>query len=973
MAFVKIDERRLAEIDSTVRLYRHQPTGARLLSIENKDENKVFGIGFRTPPARSDGVAHIMEHSVLCGSDKYPVKEPFVELLKGSLNTFLNALTFPDKTLYPVASTNLRDFRNLVDVYLDAVFHPLLSGDTFRQEGWHFEVDAETGALSRSGVVYNEMKGAYSDPEDMHNDLCRRSLFPDTAYGLDSGGDPRVIPTLGYGEFKAFHDRYYHPSNSFIYFYGDDDPEERLAILEPWLAPYSRVEIDSMPALQAKFDAPKNITLPCEGNDSSAWVATNWALAGHDDAELGLALGILSHILAQTPASPLRKALIDSGLGEDLAGFGYEDGLRTCALSVGLKGVRPEDAQKVEDLVISTLKDLAANGIDPDTVEASLNTVEFTLREKNTGRFPRGLAVMLEALNIWLYDGDPMEGIQFEKPLERIKAAVARGDRYFERLISEWLLDNPHRTTVVLRPDPEEEARRTSAEEAELATVRGSLSEAEIEDIRQTAIRLHKKQETPDSPEDLAKIPSLAIADLPEKAAVYPCEITELSGSTALFHDLPTSSICYLDIAFPLDDLGDSLLPYAGLMERLLLEMGTDTEDYVKISQEVGKYTGGIGASCFSGQKWKSDASALYFIIRSKAMAGQFPKLAGLLEKVLLRANLGNRERFRQIVMEEKAQLEASIVPAGNRYIGYRLKSRLTGADNAAERLNGLEQIFFLRDLAKRMDESWPAVLSELEAARKAIVNAAGAVFNFTMDAVSFAAIRPEAERFAAALPRRERKVSVDDWLKPATGKETMEMLSIPTQVNFVGKLFPLKAGGAGESGAIEGNGAFLAVKKYLNTTFLWEKLRVQGGAYGGSSYYDYSSGAYYFVTYRDPRLAESLAVYDRVADYLRGLEISGDELTHAIVGTIGDLDLYLLPDAKGYSSLIHYLTGYSWEERQEIRRQVLCAGKSDFVALGEALERSAPDASVSVLTSPANAESLAGSAGNSARILPLK
>ena len=365
MSFTLLEERAVREIDSMARLYRHDGTGARVLSVANKDENKAFGISFRTPPSRSDGVAHILEHSVLCGSEKYPVKEPFVELMKGSLNTFLNAMTYPDKTVYPVASTNLKDFRNLVDVYLDAVFRPRLTEDSFRQEGWHYEADPETGALTYKGVVFNEMKGAYSDPDDMHDDLCRRSLFPDTAYGLDSGGDPEIIPALDYSAFKAFHETYYHPSNSFIFFYGDDDPEERLALIDRWLAPYGRIEVDSLPATQKAFKVPVSLVKTYEGTEPKAWTAVNWALAGHGDLDTGLGLSILSHILTGTPASPLRKALIDSGLGEDLAGFGMEDGLRQSAWSVGMKGVEPGNAGKVEALILSELERLADAGIDP--------------------------------------------------------------------------------------------------------------------------------------------------------------------------------------------------------------------------------------------------------------------------------------------------------------------------------------------------------------------------------------------------------------------------------------------------------------------------------------------------------------------------------------------------------------------------------------------------------------------------------
>lgn len=964
MSFTLIEERFVQEIDSLARLYRHDATGARFLSLINKDENKSFAISFRTPPRRSDGVAHILEHSVLCGSEKYPVKEPFVELMKGSLNTFLNALTFPDKTVYPVASTNLKDFRNLIDVYLDAVFHPRLTEDTFRQEGWHYEVDPETASLSRKGVVFNEMRGAYSDPDDMHDDLCRRSLFPDTSYGLDSGGDPEVIPELDYATFKAFHERYYHPSNSFIYFYGDDDPDERLTILDQWLAPYSRIEVESLPELQPAFPDPVVVTKTYEGTEPKAWVAVNWALAEHGDPDEALGLSILSHILTGTPASPLRKALIDSGLGEDLAGFGLEDSLRTSAWSVGLKGVHPDNVAKVEELIFSTLAALAEKGIDPDTVEASLNTVEFALREKNTGHFPRGLGVMFEALNEWLYDKDPIAALSFSPSLARIKEEIAGGKGLFESLIRRWLLDNKHRSTVILLPDPEEGSRTAAKEQASLKAARSRMSDAEFASIRAVAERLHTLQETPDSPEALATIPSLSLEDLPRKAAVFPIEKSTLASSTLLFHDLPTSSIFYFDIAFPLAGLDERLLPYTSLLGRALLEMGTDTADYVKVSQEIGKHTGGIGASAFIATKWKSSDPAAYFVVRAKALTDKTDKLFDLLEAVLLRARLDNKERFRQIVLEEKAQTEASIIPAGHRLIALRLRSHLTEADRMAERLNGLEQLFFLRSLAERLESDWNGVLTELEAVRSAIVSAPRAIFNVTLDRESFNAIQPRLERFIAALsapvkagfptaPQPKAETVVPRTTAGISAGPAIEALTAPTQVNFVGKVFPLGATGTQPSGA------FLVAKKYLDTTFLWEKIRVQGGAYGSFSSYDLNSGIFLFLSYRDPNLEQTLDIYDRASEFLAGLDISKDELTRSIIGTIGDVDSYLLPDAKGFTSLIHYLTGYTDEERQAVRDQILTASSSDFRALATALDRARKDSIAAMLSSKSRIESL--------------
>lgn len=971
MSFTLIEERFIEEIASTARIYHHDGTGARLLSVSNTDENKVFGVSFRTPPSRSDGIAHILEHSVLCGSEKYPVKEPFVELMKGSLNTFLNAMTFPDKTVYPVASTNAKDFRNLVDVYLDAVFHPRLTEDTFRQEGWHYEVDPETKALSRKGVVFNEMKGAYSDPDDLHDDLCRRSLFPDTAYGHDSGGDPEVIPELDYKTFLEFHRTYYHPSNSFIYFYGDDDPAERLALLDAWLAPYSRIDVSSLPGLQRSFSKPVEISKTYEGKEPKAWVAVNWALSEHGDPETSLGLGILAHILTGTPASPMRKTLIDSGLGEDLAGFGLEDGIRQGAWSVGMKGVAPDKTAEVETLILSTLESLADEGIDPAMIAASLNTVEFALREKNTGRYPRGLAVMLEALNEWLYDKHPLETLAFSKHLESIKRKASQGGIYFEGLIRKWLVNNNHRSTVTLLPDPDAGNVQKLREETRLTALRAAMSDEEVAKIAQAAERLRELQDAHDSPEALATIPRLNLEDLPAETAKIPSEPIVLGGMEGLYHDLPTSSILYLDMAFTLKELDSALIPYMGVFGRAILEMGTEDIDFVRFSQEIGTHTGGIGASAFAATKWKSEKpgqtneAAAYFIVRGKSLASKADKLCALIGDALLHARLEDKERFRQIVLEEKSQSEAALIPAGHRLVGLRLRSRFTEADSISEKINGIEQLLFLRELAKRIDSDWNVVLDELKAVRNAVLRANRAIINITVDRKELAKVSKSIVLLAAVLP--VAAVSNNSQTNSARLAEAprLEMLTAPSQVNFVGKAFPLASG--------EGrNGAYLVVKKYLDTTYLWEKIRVKGGAYGGFSAFDMNTGNFIFLSYRDPNLEGTLRNFDGAAEFLASAEVPNEELVKSIIGTIGDVDSYLLPDAKGFTSLMHFLTNYSWDDRQKIRKQILGASSADFKALAAAIVHAAPNAIAGALGSHSSWDSLGKELKSSSSLVEL-
>src|SRR5690606_29215610 len=516
--FELISDRTIPELNTRARMWRHVRSGAQLLSLENDDENKVFGITFATPPTDSTGIAHIMEHSVLCGSRKYPVKEPFVELLKGSVKTFLNAMTNPDKSAYPVASQNAQDLYNLADVYLDAVFYLNITPYRLKQEGWHYELEDLDGPLTYKGVVYNEMKGAYSDPEGLLYRRIEQALYPDTIYGVDSGGDPAEIPNLTYEQFKAFHERYYHPSNAMIYFYGDDDPEERLRFLDSYLKEFDRQEIALPIEEQPAFPAPRRTVYHYasgDGDDADrAMVAATWVVGDVLDTEQVMALSVLSHILIGTPASPLRKALIDSGLGTDLVGGGLEPDVRQMFFSTGLKGVAPQNIDQVEALILDTLRSLASEGIDPEMIEASMNTMEFALRENNTGAYPRGLILMMRALRTWLHGGDPLDMLSFEGRLSALKERLAADPRLFEGMIERHLLNNTHRATVIMEPDPELGAQLEARERARLDEVYGRMSEDERRQVQEEMQTLKRMQETPDSPEALATIPSLTLEDL---------------------------------------------------------------------------------------------------------------------------------------------------------------------------------------------------------------------------------------------------------------------------------------------------------------------------------------------------------------------------------------------------------------------------------------------------------------------------
>jgi Zn-dependent M16 (insulinase) family peptidase len=942
----------IEELNTRARIWRHAKSGARLLSLENDDENKVFGITFRTPPADSTGLPHILEHSVLGGSEKYPLKEPFIELVKGSLNTFLNAMTFPDKTAYPVASTNLKDFYNLIDVYLDAVFHPLLTPHHLQQEGWHYELETAAAPLVYKGVVFNEMKGAYSSPDSVLFRHSQHSLFPDNTYGFDSGGDPAVIPDLTYEQFKAFHETYYHPSNAFIFFYGDDDPEERLEILNEYLNDYSAQPTDSAVTLQQSFAGPQRLTFPysvdsADGADANgqlkAYVMMNWVLPEFEDPALTMGLTVLSYALVETPASPLRKALIDSGLGEDVIGGGLATYTRQMTFSAGLKGVDPANTGRVEALILETLERLAAEGFEDDMVEAAMNTIEFTLRENNTGRYPRGLSLMVRSLDTWLHDRDPLLPLAYEAPLNATKERLAADAGYLQTLIQRYLLDNNHRTTVILEPDAEHARRLEAAEKERLAQAQSAMNQDDLQAVVENTLELKRRQGTPDPPEEVAKLPRLMLADLDREHKPIPLEVGELAGSKVLYHDLFTNGIVYLDVGFDLQGLPQEYLPYVPLLGRAFVDMGTEREDFVKLNQRIGRKTGGIWPTTLTSALQGSDEIATWLFLRAKATTGQVEEMLAILQDVLLMVQLDNQERFRQIVLETKAGEEAGLIPGGHGVVNGRLRAHFNTADWVSEQMGGIEYLLFLRRLAEEIESDWPAVVERLEAVRRLLVRRPNMITNVTLDQDNYTAFAPQLAGFLSALPMETAGKST--WTLPDMPEN--EGLSIPAQVNYVGKGANLYELGYTLHGSIS------VIANHLRTSYLWEKIRVQGGAYGGFCAFDRKSGVFSYLSYRDPNLVETLTSYDGTPDFLRRLEVSDDDLTRSIIGAIGAIDAYLLPDAKGFTSLTRYLTGDSDETLQQYRDEVLATTAADFHQLADALDAVRDQGQVVVMGSP--------------------
>ena len=945
--FILERETYIKELSGTARLWRHEATGAQLLSVVNADENKCFGVSFRTPPSDSTGVAHILEHSVLCGSDKYPVKEPFVELLKGSLQTFLNAFTFPDKTCYPVASANLADFYNLVDVYLDAVFHPRLNPDVLRQEGWHIEAESPDGPYSYKGVVFNEMKGVYSSPDSVLAEQSQQALFPDTIYGLDSGGSPEVIVKLTYEAFAKFHADYYHPGNGRFFFWGDDPEDERLALLERALQGYGRHPVDSGVPLQPRLDTPRWLestfsASQSEDEDSGrGHITVNWLLCENSEIEEVLCLEMLEHVLLGLPGSPLRKALIDSGLGEDVTGGGLETDLRQVCFSVGLRSIRPETAQDVELLIMETLAELAEEGVEAEVAAAAVNSLEFVLRENNSGRFPRGLSAMLRSLSTWLYDGDPLAPLAWEAPLARIKQRLAQGEKIFENAIRTWFLDNSHRAVVLLTPDTGLEARKQAAEQAQLDRLRDALNPEERRELVALAAHLRDVQQRQDSPEALASIPCLTPADMPRHNQRLPGEDRAAGNVPVFVHELETSGIVYADVLLSLDAVPSALLPLLPLFGRALTEMGTRRRDYVALGLELAAHTGGLDAGpLFAGVRGERAPSA-WLHVGGKATRDKADRFFALLTEILCEPCFEDPERFTRMALEERARMEQILIPSGHSLVAARLRARSSQAGHLAELTGGITYLQALRDLTDQLGRDPAPVLADLETLRRLILRRDHMLVNLTADEDLLAASLPLAGDLGAALPSVSGLVP---YARDVAVLPQGEVLRVPAQVNYVGKganLFDL---------GYTWHGSAHVVARHMRMAWLWDQVRVQGGAYGVFCGLDRLTGAWTQVSYRDPNVAATLAAYDGAIGWLRALQPDERELGSAIVGAIGDLDAYLLPDAKGMASLVRRLSRDDEEERQRLREEILGTSVADFRRFADALDAAREKSAVVVL-----------------------
>jgi hypothetical protein len=929
--FRLLEEKEVKELNSRALLFSHEKSGARLFILENEDDNKVFSITFRTPPEDSTGVPHILEHSVLCGSRKYPVKEPFVELAKGSLNTFLNAMTFSDKTMYPVASRNDQDFRNLMDVYLDAVFYPNIYKypEILKQEGWHYHLEDENDDLTYKGVVYNEMKGAFSSPESILFRKIQESLFPDTPYGVESGGDPEVIPQLTQEQFEAFHKRYYHPSNSYIYLYGKIDVLEQLEYLDQaYLKDFDRIDIDSEIPEQKPFDRTRQLIVEYpisqgEKEEDKTFLSINFVVGRATDPELVLAMTILEYMLLETPAAPLKRALIEADLGKDVFGS-FDHHILQPALSVVIKNSNEHEAARFEEVLFATLERLVREGIDKKIIESAINRIEFELREADTKSYPKGLIYGINSLSSWLYGESPLLHLQYESTLDSIKKGMA--GNYFERLIQQHLIDNPHRSLLIVRPRRGLAEQKAEEVRKELAEYKAKLSEAEIKELVQKTKELQQRQNTPDAPEELECIPLLQLHDLDKEIEKLPLVEKNLSGTPVLAHPIFTNGIAYVNLYFDTRGVEQELLPYIALLAAVLGNVSTEKRGYQELSNEIDMHTGGIQyAVDVFANKDKIDQFSPKLIIKSKALADKIPNLFELIAEIVSKTRYEDKKRLKEILLETKSRLEMTIMQSGHLIAASRAMSYYSPVAKYSENLKGLSFYQFIVGLLSEFDAKFEEISHNLRKVAQAIFQQTNLLSSVTADEKDYGKFEKNFSILYQALgnqrlPRREYQFD----LSPQN-----EGLLTSSKVQYVAKAYNFKKLGYEYSGSMQ------VLRTILSLDYLWNRVRVQGGAYGCMAGFD-RYGNLYFTSYRDPNLQETLNVYNRAEDYVRSFNGSEREMTKYIIGTISRMDTPLTPSMKGERATTYYLSHVTANDLQKERDEVLNTKVEDIRNLAD-------------------------------------
>lgn len=922
-----IEKRRIEDLNSESCLLRHKKTGARVALLSNDDENKVFSIGFRTTPVNSTGVAHIMEHSVLCGSKRFPVKDPFIELAKGSLNTFLNAMTYPDKTIYPLASCNDKDFQNLMHVYLDAVFYPNIYKEEkiFRQEGWHYELQDKEGELSLNGVVYNEMKGAFSSPDEVLSREVMNSLYPDTTYGFESGGDPEVIPELTYEEFLEFHKKYYHPSNSYIFLYGNMDMAEKLDFIDrEYLSAFERREVASEVESQKAFTEMRRVEkeYPIGAEDKeegNTYLAYNMTVENTLDRELYLAFQILDYALCSAPGAPLKKALTDAGIGTDIYSR-YENGIKQPYFSIVAKNADADQEPLFLNTITEVLEKLVKEGFDRKALLAGLNYYEFKYREADFGSYPAGLMYNLQMFDSWLYDdGKPFIHIEANETFARLREKTETG--YYEELVQKYLLSNPHKSLVVLKPCRGLTEKRDRELREKLQAYKQSLSESELYRLVENTKALKAYQDAPDTEEDLNKIPLLSVADLKKEAAPYVNELKKIRDRDFLYHDLFTNGICYLRLIFKLDRVPGRLFPYIGVLKGLLGLLNTEKHGYADLYNEINILTGGMATVNNVYENAQQDNRCTVTMeLKTKVMEQNLDKAVGLMQEIMLTSDLTDKKRIKEILAEGKSRMQGQMSNAGHMVAVGRAMAGITEESALNEQLSGIAFYRFVEELDAHFEEKADELVENLKELSHMIFRAENLMYDLTGSRTAAEAL-PE---LAAGL---EGAMYTDEVEKGSYHPEIVkknEGFKTPGQIQYVCRAGDFKDKGLAYTGSLR------VLKVMMGYDYLWNQVRVQGGAYGCMCSFS-RFGDCYFVSYRDPNLKRTLDVYEAAADYIAGFEADERTMTQFIIGAVSELDMPMTASVRGLYSLSGFMTGITDEDRQRERNELLQTTADDL------------------------------------------
>ena len=930
-----LDEHRVEDVQSDGFILRHKKSGARIAILSNNDDNKVFYIGFRTPPEDETGVPHIIEHTTLCGSKKFPVKDPFIELAKGSLNTFLNAMTYPDKTVYPVASCNDQDFKNLMDVYLDAVFNPNITKyeEIFKQEGWHYELTGKDDELKINGVVYNEMKGAYSSPDEVLSSQIYRSLFPDNTYSKDSGGNPEYIPKLTYEAYLDFYHKYYHPSNSYIYLYGDMDVVERLEWLDKeYLSLYDYKKVNSEINKQPAFDEIKNVEAQYsitmdDSQENKTYLSYNRVVGDTLDEMLYQAFDVLDYALVSSPGAPVKQALIDAGIGDDVYGS-YDAGILQPVFSFVAKNANASQADEFESIIENTLKEVVKTGINKEALLAGINSSEFKFREADFGQFPKGLLFGLNCLDSWLFDDmKPFIHLECLGTFAKLRKAVDTD--YFEKLIQEYLLDNTHGSSVTVKPKRGLGNEREEALAKELSDYKASLSDEEIKKLIEDTEHLKKYQEEPSSDEDLRKLPMLTRADMKKNAMPFSNIEDELLDVKVVRHDIESNGIDYISFLFDAGDFAQSELGYLGFFTNALGLVSTEKYSYTDLANATNIYTGGISTGTASHPDIKDRNNFVFkFEVKLKVLEKNLDKALELMEQMLLSSDFTDTKRLGELVAQIKARLQANLSSSGHLVAAMRSMSSFSRYALYQDELKGIAFYRSICHIEKELSESPKSVSDKLAAIAKKLFARNRMLISFTGNNEAYGNAKPSLEKVIAGFD----KMSVIGNQAEVHFNTAKEAFIDASQIQYVAKTGDFICEG------YEYTGALRLLRIILSYDYLWINVRVKGGAYGCMNTF-LRSGESYFVSYRDPNLSDTLDVYDRIPEYIKSFSPDERDMTKYIIGTFSALDTPMNPEAKGSRSLSAYLEGITYEQIQKERNEILNAQPEDIRRLADLVE----------------------------------